>query len=36
MVVEVESWPYDFPASDDFPTSEERGSVSGKLFVRDK
>lgn len=36
MMVEVESWPYNFPASDDFPTSEDRGNVKGRLLVRDK
>ncbi|XAR48480.1 Rhamnogalacturonan endolyase, partial [Bertholletia excelsa] len=35
MMVEVQSWPYNFPASEDFPTTEERGSVSGRLLVQD-
>ncbi|THU63923.1 hypothetical protein C4D60_Mb01t20970 [Musa balbisiana] len=34
--VEVEKWPYEFPASEDFHKSEQRGSVSGRLFVLDK
>uniref|UniRef100_A0A9I9D008 rhamnogalacturonan endolyase n=1 Tax=Cucumis melo TaxID=3656 RepID=A0A9I9D008_CUCME len=33
--VEVQSWPYSFPASDDFPRSNQRGSISGKLLVKD-
>ncbi|KAK4434255.1 hypothetical protein Salat_0588300 [Sesamum alatum] len=33
---QVESWPYSFPASEDFPKSAERGSVSGRLLVRDR
>ncbi|XP_077215008.1 uncharacterized protein LOC143849729 [Tasmannia lanceolata] len=36
MMVEVESWPYSFPASEDFPSSEERGYVSGRLLVKDR
>ncbi|XP_064965993.1 uncharacterized protein LOC135612876 [Musa acuminata AAA Group] len=36
MQVEVEKWPYDFPASEDFHKSEQRGSVSGRLLVLDK
>ncbi|KAL6012683.1 hypothetical protein ACLOJK_003172 [Asimina triloba] len=35
MQIEVESWPYTFPVSDDFPTSDRRGSVSGRLLVKD-
>ncbi|KAM3730361.1 hypothetical protein ACB098_12G081100 [Castanea mollissima] len=35
MMIEVESWPYNFPASDDFPTADQRGSVSGKLQIQD-
>ncbi|KAM7266592.1 hypothetical protein ACFE04_004489 [Oxalis oulophora] len=31
---ESEKWPYDFPASEDFTKSNQRGSVSGKLQVR--
>ncbi|CAA7387655.1 unnamed protein product [Spirodela intermedia] len=33
--VEEESWPYSFPASEDFHKREERGSVGGRLLVRD-
>lgn len=36
MNKEVQSWPYDFPASIDFQKSSERGSVSGTLLVRDR
>ncbi|KAI7741688.1 hypothetical protein M8C21_007229 [Ambrosia artemisiifolia] len=35
MVAEVNSWPYSFPASEDFPKSHERGNVRGRLLVRD-
>ncbi|CAK9186563.1 unnamed protein product [Ilex paraguariensis] len=35
MLVEVQSWPYSFPASEDFPFSDQRGNVSGRLLVRD-
>ncbi|KAK1276226.1 hypothetical protein QJS04_geneDACA005765 [Acorus gramineus] len=36
MMNEVRSWPYNFPASDDFLKADQRGSVSGRLFVRDR
>lgn len=36
MMVEVESWPYSFVASEDFPTSDQRGSVRGRLLVLDR
>ncbi|XP_019709708.1 uncharacterized protein [Elaeis guineensis] len=36
MQREVESWPYSFPVSEDFQKSSQRGSVSGKLLVRDR
>ncbi|KAI3784216.1 hypothetical protein L1987_43311 [Smallanthus sonchifolius] len=36
MMVEVNSWPYSFPASEDFPKSHERGKVRGRLLVRDR
>ncbi|KAA8538200.1 hypothetical protein F0562_027808 [Nyssa sinensis] len=35
MMTEVQSWPYSFPASEDFPTSDQRGNVSGRLLVQD-
>ncbi|KAJ1692996.1 hypothetical protein LUZ63_009694 [Rhynchospora breviuscula] len=35
-VIEMESWPYSFPASKDFEKSWQRGSVSGCLLVRDR
>ncbi|XP_008781312.2 probable rhamnogalacturonate lyase B [Phoenix dactylifera] len=36
MQSEVESWPYNFPVSEDFQKCLQRGSVSGKLLVRDR
>ncbi|PNY15093.1 rhamnogalacturonate lyase B-like protein [Trifolium pratense] len=36
MNKEVQSWPYDFPASDDFQKPNQRGSVCGTLLVRDR
>lgn len=36
MEVEVQSWPYDFPASKDFLPLDQRGSVSGRLLVHDR
>ncbi|KAK7372932.1 hypothetical protein VNO80_06323 [Phaseolus coccineus] len=33
---EVQSWPYDFPASEDFQKSSQRGSVCGTLLVKDR
>ncbi|EEF35030.1 lyase, putative [Ricinus communis] len=36
MLIEVQSWPYSFPASEDFPSSDQRGSASGRLLVRDR
>ncbi|KAI4308657.1 hypothetical protein L6164_031712 [Bauhinia variegata] len=36
MVNEIESWPYAFPASEDFPSSDQRGTVKGRLLVRDR
>ncbi|CAL9078378.1 unnamed protein product [Musa textilis] len=35
-LTEVESWPYEFPVSEDFQKCDQRGSVSGRLLVRDK
>lgn len=35
MSIEVDSWPYDFPASKDFHSKDQRGNVSGRLLVRD-
>ncbi|WOL18187.1 putative rhamnogalacturonate lyase B isoform X1 [Canna indica] len=34
--IEVASWPYVFPVSEDFQKSEQRGSVTGRLLVRDR
>lgn len=36
MVVEVQNWPYSFPVSEDFPSSDQRGSVFGRLLVQDR
>ncbi|XP_011098603.1 probable rhamnogalacturonate lyase B isoform X3 [Sesamum indicum] len=36
MKKEVESWPYSFVASDDFPNSNQRGAVRGKMLVHDR
>ncbi|KAL0324958.1 UNVERIFIED_CONTAM: hypothetical protein Sradi_5065100, partial [Sesamum radiatum] len=36
MKKEVESWPYSFVASDDFPNSNQRGAVRGKMLVYDR
>ncbi|KZV49773.1 putative rhamnogalacturonate lyase B-like [Dorcoceras hygrometricum] len=35
MSKEVASWPYDFPFSNDFLNSSQRGAVSGQLLVHD-
>ncbi|XP_042987173.1 rhamnogalacturonate lyase-like [Carya illinoinensis] len=35
MMIEVQSWPYTFPVSEDFPKSDKRGNVRGRLLVRD-
>ncbi|KAL0343019.1 UNVERIFIED_CONTAM: hypothetical protein Sangu_1189300, partial [Sesamum angustifolium] len=35
MLLETEKWPYDFPLSDDFPCADQRGTVTGRLLVRD-
>ncbi|XP_062098273.1 probable rhamnogalacturonate lyase B isoform X2 [Humulus lupulus] len=36
MMIEVQSWPYNFIASKDFPSSDQRGCLSGRLKVRDR
>ncbi|KAK9110774.1 hypothetical protein Sjap_018834 [Stephania japonica] len=36
MAIQVQDWPYTFPASEDFPKKEQRGSVHGRLLVRDR
>lgn len=33
---EVHCWPYSFPASEDFPCSDQRGKISGRLQVLDR
>lgn len=32
---ETKKWPYDFPLSPDFPHSNQRGAITGRLFVND-
>ncbi|PIA55234.1 hypothetical protein AQUCO_00800159v1 [Aquilegia coerulea] len=36
MMNEVQSWPYQFPKSKDYPHLEQRGTVTGRLFVQDR
>ncbi|EEF35024.1 lyase, putative [Ricinus communis] len=36
MMTEVQSWPYSFPASEDFQKSEQRGNICGRLLVKDR
>ncbi|XP_037496377.1 rhamnogalacturonate lyase isoform X2 [Jatropha curcas] len=36
MINEVQKWPYDFPGSEDFPPSDQRGQVHGRLLVLDR
>jgi len=33
---EASKWPYSFPKSLDFPKAADRGSVTGRLLVRDR
>ncbi|XP_049392588.1 uncharacterized protein LOC125856967 [Solanum stenotomum] len=35
MLIETESWPYEFPLSQDFVGADQRGIVSGRLLVND-
>ena len=36
MKNEVESWPYSFPASEDFPHADLRGTLRARLLVQDR
>ncbi|KAJ4962148.1 hypothetical protein NE237_022087 [Protea cynaroides] len=36
LLTEVQNWPYSFPASDDFPYLDQRGTVTGRLFIQDR
>ncbi|GFP94449.1 rhamnogalacturonate lyase [Phtheirospermum japonicum] len=36
MLEETQKWPYDFPSSTDFPRANQRGTISGRLLVRDR
>ncbi|KAL3524991.1 hypothetical protein ACH5RR_013363 [Cinchona calisaya] len=35
MLLETESWPYNFPLSEDYPFDHQRGRVSGRLLIKD-
>ncbi|KAL8109227.1 hypothetical protein AgCh_025356 [Apium graveolens] len=36
MLIETESWPYDFPNSGDYFPANKRGTLRGRLLVRDR
>ncbi|KAG8373463.1 hypothetical protein BUALT_Bualt11G0026900 [Buddleja alternifolia] len=36
MSEESKKWPYDFPLSRDFPRPDQRGTIKGRLLVRDR
>ncbi|KAL9229205.1 hypothetical protein vseg_004694 [Gypsophila vaccaria] len=36
LTVEAQKWPYSFVTSDDFPSSDQRGSANGLLLVHDR
>ncbi|XP_048437460.1 probable rhamnogalacturonate lyase B isoform X2 [Pyrus x bretschneideri] len=36
MMTEVQSWPYKFPASKDYPPSDQRGNVKGRIQILDR
>ncbi|KAL2521810.1 Rhamnogalacturonate lyase family protein [Forsythia ovata] len=36
MQKETQKWPYDFPRSKDFPHANQRGTITGRLFIRDR
>ncbi|KAM7467841.1 hypothetical protein LguiB_015403 [Lonicera macranthoides] len=35
LAIETRSWPYDFPYLEDYPHADQRGTVTGRLQVRD-
>ncbi|XP_047973030.1 rhamnogalacturonate lyase B-like isoform X2 [Salvia hispanica] len=35
MMKEIKKWPYDFPASTDYVHADQRGTITGRLLVRD-
>ncbi|KAL1566775.1 rhamnogalacturonan endolyase [Salvia divinorum] len=35
MLKETKKWPYDFPASTDYAHADQRGTITGRLLVRD-
>ncbi|GMY32300.1 rhamnogalacturonate lyase B-like isoform X2 [Fagus crenata] len=36
LLADAKDWPYNFIQSEDFPVSNQRGSVAGQLLVRDR
>lgn len=36
MHKEIDSWPYSFPSSEDFPKADQRGAIHGRLVVNDR
>ncbi|CAN6584240.1 unnamed protein product [Malus baccata var. baccata] len=36
MMTEVQSWPYKFPASKDYPPPDQRGNVKGRIQILDR
>lgn len=36
MLHETKKWPYNFPLSSDFPHDHQRGTISGRLLIRDR
>ncbi|KAA8546657.1 hypothetical protein F0562_003112 [Nyssa sinensis] len=36
MLKETENWPYNFPLSEDYPHANQRGTVTGRLLVRNR
>ncbi|XP_022866692.1 uncharacterized protein LOC111386454 [Olea europaea var. sylvestris] len=36
MQKETQMWPYDFPSSEDYPQANQRGTITGRLLVRDR
>ncbi|KAA8546655.1 hypothetical protein F0562_003114 [Nyssa sinensis] len=36
MLIETQNWPYNFPLSEDYPFSYQRGEVTGRLLIRDR
>ncbi|CAH8388217.1 unnamed protein product, partial [Eruca vesicaria subsp. sativa] len=36
MAAEVQSWPYDFVDSEDYPLSHQRGRIQGQFYIKDR